>query len=149
MIYMVRILRLSCMLLANDLTEHILLEGLIHTIGLRDMTEMCFFRFETLSTSSSTWECIPSIIDSITSCVIRRIAISVHAGYDDSVDLERDLWMSIPAILERPNFGHLHRLHFSVTGYVNKLAKVREWILGQLRGLEPRGILSVGPNTEE
>ena len=116
------------------------LEEFIQTIGLRTMTEICDFH---LATSSSTWEFIPSIIDSITSCEIRRITICVHMGYaDDNVRLEPDLWVNIPAILERPNFQRLSKLVIAMGGDPNKCAKASGWVLEQLRDLAP-GILDV------
>jgi hypothetical protein len=78
---------------------------------------------------------IPSVLDQITSPEIECIRFVLL----DATPIRRDIWTAIPAILRRPNFTQLRKLHFRLEG-TEDMGVMDRWIHRQLREVEDVGV---------
>jgi hypothetical protein len=114
---------------------------LVQDIGLREMTSLSTVMLCVHIGHYNNWECIPGILDNITSHTIHCITIIIYLRR--STIPTEDAWARIPPILARPHFKHLHKLELILEGTFEQMCQSRLWISQQLQSFEPLGIFHV------
>jgi hypothetical protein len=90
------------------------LEDILRCIGLRSMTSLRVLHLTIPTDNLDAWKHIPTVLDTITSCVIEHVKFTIYLF--DFPPVEEDLWVKIPSVIAKPNLKHLNDLEFYIRG---------------------------------
>jgi hypothetical protein len=123
----------------SDATRTIVASIITHIdlCGMTHLRVLSLYFYMTLPFAAD----IPFVLDQITSPEIERIHFICDGMRVTTMRIRDDVWTVIPAILRRPNFTQLRKLHFHFEG--SRHMEVGAWIRRQLSKVESHGLIKL------